>query len=539
MEEKKFRRLVIFTPIAIAIWVWNSSLVFVPIPWPDDSAFYFAAKDFFAWPPRWVMLSQAPFEPTYQIFSFNTMPLYPILIGLGRWIGIDGTFNIKFWPLFFWAFSGSLLGVVLHRARIPRLFVFIFTLGFALNPILRWASVLVRPESLVGLCGLCIVLGMTLGFPRSLRARKLWDPISALLAIGAYAHFNAIHLLFPLVLTHLKKPKQLISIGLKTALYLLPWFITVAIYPVLFVKQMTLQWHRLSFVNPYFSGFKQALDGLFQSMGSPEGWPSIVFWVAGALWFIVLLSFAQVVLKTFSRFTQDSSIDLTPAAAWVLGSIWLWYTKPEAWYVYFIHAATWTFLCLAALKTWHALQSKALSKASQARILWRALLGFVAGVTAIYGYIDVSQYFRLDQTQTWHESTYTDFINCIDEQLIELEKKLDHPKLFRVWVPVYPDITVGLSVRHPEWSFTRSNDFYEREKLAIQHGYDVEAVVVAETIQPDEINISGPASQYPQIQSLWMTYKGFYLNHFLKTPDWKPNRYVCIRGRWRGFLFMK
>lgn len=302
---------------------------------------------------------------------------------------------------------------------------------------------------------------------------------------------------------------------------------------------MTLQWHRLSFKSPYFAGFKETLDGLFQSMGSPEGWPSIVFWIAGALWLIVLLSFAQVILKTFFRFTQDNSIDLTPAAGWVLGSAWLWYTKPEVWFVYFVHAATWTFLCLAALQSWRALQFEDPSKTSHARTLWCALMGFAAGVTAIYGYIDVSQSFRLNQTQTWHKSTYTDFLNCIDEQLIELEKKLNHPKPFRVWVPIYPDVTVGLSVRHPEWSFTRTNDFVTREKLGIQHGHDVEAVVVTETIQPEEFNISGPASQYPQIQSLWMTYTGYYLNQFWKTPGWKPNRYVCVRGRWRGFLFMK
>lgn len=539
MNEKNIRQLVISIPFAIAIWVWTSSLVFVPIPWPDDSAFYFVAKDFFKWPPQWVMLSQAPFEPTYQIFNFNTMPLYPLLIGLGRWLGIDGTFHIKFWPLLFWALSGSLLGAALYRARLPKIFVFIFTLGFALNPILRWASVLVRPESLVGLCGLALVLGMTLHFPRSFRARKLWDPISALLAIAAYAHFNAVHLLFPVVLTYLKKPKQLISIGIKTAIYLLPWLITVAIHPKLFWNQMNLQWDRLSFKSPYFDGFQSTLNGLFQSMGSPENWPPIVFWIAAGLWLVFLASLLLLLLKPFFRFTQDTSIDLTPAAGWVLGSVWLWYTKPEVWFVYFVHAATWTFLCLAVLKSWRILQTENQPRASITKPLLVVLLIFVILITGIYGYIDVSQSFRLSQTQTWHQSTYSDFVNCLDDQLIELEKKLNHPQPFRVWVPIYPDVTVALSVRHPEWAFTRTNDFVTRENLAIQHGHDVEALIVAETIHPSELNISGPASQYPEIQSLWMTFEGYYLNRFWKTPGWKPNRYLCIRGRWRGFLFMK
>ena len=51
----------------------------------DRPLSYFVAHELFKWPPRWVMLPQAPFEPTYRIWNFNTMPLYPILIGT-RWL---------------------------------------------------------------------------------------------------------------------------------------------------------------------------------------------------------------------------------------------------------------------------------------------------------------------------------------------------------------------------------------------------------------------------------------------------------------------
>src|SRR3954465_2427063 len=107
--RKTWERLIPLIPVIVMLWVWASSLAFVPVPWPDDSAFYFVAKELFKWPPRWVMLPQAPFEPTYEIFNFNTMPLYPILIGIGRWFGIDGSFLLKFWPLTGWALTGSLL----------------------------------------------------------------------------------------------------------------------------------------------------------------------------------------------------------------------------------------------------------------------------------------------------------------------------------------------------------------------------------------------------------------------------------------------
>src|SRR5689334_2772277 len=84
LTVRDMKRWIPWLPVLAALFVWLTPLSFVPVPWPDDSAFYFVAKSLFAWPPRWVMLPQAPFEPTYRIFNFNTMPLYPILIGLGR-----------------------------------------------------------------------------------------------------------------------------------------------------------------------------------------------------------------------------------------------------------------------------------------------------------------------------------------------------------------------------------------------------------------------------------------------------------------------
>src|SRR3954465_15722529 len=116
--RKTWERLIPLIPVIVMLWVWASSLAFVPVPWPDDSAFYFVARELFRWPPRWVMLPQAPFEPTYAIFNFNTTPLYPVLIGLGRAIGIDGSWAIKFWSLGFWALGGVILLAFLRRAKL-------------------------------------------------------------------------------------------------------------------------------------------------------------------------------------------------------------------------------------------------------------------------------------------------------------------------------------------------------------------------------------------------------------------------------------
>src|SRR3954464_10297543 len=109
MKGRTLSTAICLIPVFAALIVWFSALSFVPVPWPDDSAFYFVAKELFHWPPRWVMLPQAPFEPTYRISNFNTMPLFPVLIGLGRFFGIDGSWGLKFWSLIPWGLSGSLL----------------------------------------------------------------------------------------------------------------------------------------------------------------------------------------------------------------------------------------------------------------------------------------------------------------------------------------------------------------------------------------------------------------------------------------------
>ncbi|MCM2279276.1 MAG: hypothetical protein NDJ89_14470 [Oligoflexia bacterium] len=544
--------LLALIPILAALAVWLSPLSFVPVPWPDDSAFYFVAKELFSWPPRWVMLPQAPFEPTYRIFNFNTMPLYPILIGLGRLVGIDGSFGLKFWPLSAWALSGSLLAVWLYRKGLPAVAAGVLALGFGLDPVLRWASVLVRPESLIGLAGMALVLGLTLGFPERFKARTYWDPIAALLAFAAYAHFNAVHLVFPVVFWLILDPRRLLrrawEIGWKTALYLSPWIVTILAHPKLFLHQMTTQWKRLAVGNGWLRSVDTALGSLFESMGSPVPWPSAVRWAAVVLWFLIFaatllglgLPLVRAALRARSRVPGEASGELTlvPAAGWVLGSCWLWHSKPEVWFIYYIHLSLWCFIGVALLQAWRgrALPGR---RASLSRASLAALGLATVFLTGIYGYTAVSQAQELSRGESWRWRTYYRLIDCIDEQLVALEARLGHPRPFRVWDPTFPDVTIELSRRHPEWEFTRTNDFWERRELALRHGEEVEAVVVPETLSHAERFISAPASRHPEIQSVWMNWREYFLHKLLEIPGWKPDRHICQQGRWQAFIYMK
>ena len=542
MSKQHATTILILLPLLIIAWVWLSPLAFVPVPWPDDSAFYFVGRELFKWPPRWVMLPQAPFEPTYRIFNFNTMPLYPILVGLGRLIGIDGSHAIKLWPLAAYGLSGSLLSAWLYRAGLPFLGALSVGVALSLDPGMRWAAVLVRPESLIGLCGVALVLGLSLGFPARFRPRGLWHPVAALLAIAAYAHFNAIHLLFPVVLTCLMAPQELMAIGLRCLLYLTPWLLAVVIHPLLFIYQMEVQWKRLVFHNEWLDSPAHALRGIFQDMGSPEPWPehlhlaAYVIWalILAALLFGLLLPLVRLGLVAAGRTAKPEKQALLPAAGWIVGSIWLWENKPEVWFNYYVHLSVWTFAGLASLAAWKS-KTSALPRVTALAGLGAAFL-FTSG---LFASVDVAQAMRLDATRTWHWSTYHDFVDCLDVELKRVEKRLGHPKPFRVWDPTFPDVTIELSRLHPDWEFTRTNDFWDRADLAVQHGRDVEAVVVTETLNWPEREISEAQAKHPEILSTWMTWKIHFLNRLWDERGWKPERYLCQRGRWQGFIFEK
>jgi len=233
-------------PFAIVAGVWASPLAFVPVPWPDDAAFYFAAVELFQWPPRWVMLPQAPFEPTYAYFNFNTMPLYPMLIGIGRFVAIDGSHALKLYSLAALGSCAALLAIACRRGGLPSALALLLAAIVPLDPALRWASAVVRPESLIALCGTALVLGLTLGFPRRWKTHGWWDPAAFLLAVAAYLHFNAIHLVFPVVVAYAAQPRRLVGVGARTVLYLTPWLLSAVLHPQIFLQQMTTQWARLA-----------------------------------------------------------------------------------------------------------------------------------------------------------------------------------------------------------------------------------------------------------------------------------------------------
>jgi len=489
------------------------------------------------------MTSQAPFEPTYRIFNFNTMPIYPFLLAFSRLVGIDGSFAIKLWPLLFWALSGSVLGVALFRAGLPFLGAAVLSLLVAQDPVLRWASVLVRPESLVGLCGMMLVVGCVLGFPkRWATPSRFYDPIAVLLAVAAYAHFNAVHLLVPTVLFLMWSPRRFVDVGWKTALYLSPWLALVVTHPKLFMTQMHTQWERLNIPNDWLQSWSNFIGGLLQDMGSPEKWPNelvgsaiilIGLIILALLWISVLVVALPSLTKKVN--TESFALKLTVPAGWLVGACWLFERKPEVWFVYYIHLAGWAFLALLMVGLWRK------DVRLEARVR-KSLWAVPVAVLALFVWTNISQQQALAKSVSWRWETYYEFIDCIDRRLTEHESVLrsrGFTSVYRVWDPTFPDITIELSMRHPKWELTRTCDFLAKTPLALQHGRDVEAVVVPETISREEGWFDGPQEDALLTQSVWMNWKGYFLRHLNEEKKKKKERYLCQKGRWAGFIYLK
>ncbi len=521
------RAWIALIPACGILWVWLSSLSFVPVPWPDDSAFYFPAKDLFSWPPRWVMIPQSPFEPTYREWNFNTMPLFPILIGILRLFAIDGSHALKLLPLAGWFCSCFLVVRALRLSGAHFLLLLAAACGMAFDPVLRWSSVLVRPESLIGALGVAILYGYRFGWAPILRERRFFDPTALCLGLAALLHFNAIHLVPMVLVLYARDPKRILKIGGLTALGLVPWLLTIAWHPKLFWQQMELQFGRLSgYQNPWLSSWEPFVSAILGDMGSPEPWSAgFRFATIACVYLVPALALLMVYsLRSRARIISREGTTLLAGFVWFASAIFLWHHKAEVWFTHYFHLAFWAWGMLVLFEAQRELRTRFFA------------VPFLA-IGLVFLYEQGAQTLRLERTESWHWRTYDRWVECVDEYLTEEYERRGRPEIFRVWGPNYPDILVELSRKHPKWEFTRTNDFHTRWNEAVRHGYEVDAMVVTEIFRADEVSYQGDLAWKPRTRSVWMHWEHYFLKRLQDDPTFKPRRYLCQQGRWDAFLY--
>lgn len=481
------------------------------------------------------MIPQSPFIPSYREWNFNTMPLFPILIGLARLVGITGSHSLKILPLAGWLFGALFVLRAFRRDGAKPGFLLAAAAVLTFDPITRWSSVLIRPESLIAAAGVVILFGFRFGWPDFLRERKYFHPVSLCLLVGALLHFNAIHLVPVVIVLYAGDFRKIMKIGSLTAVGLVPWLVTVALKPRLFIEQMELQFGRLAnFHNPWLSDWKAFTTALLQDMGSPEPWAAeYQIAIIGCIFATPLIVVATgLVLRGKDesgapKWTSRKGTTLLGALTWFCSSLYLWHTKAEVWFTHFIHVSFWC---------WTLLLIHGLRPSGRLRAIATAFPAII-GLLFLYG--QIGQTVRLESTKTWHWRNYDRWIECIDSYLVEEHAKRGSPKKFRVWDPTFPDITIELSRRHPDWEFTRTNDFRLRWDAAVQHGYDVDAMIITEVFRTDEVVFRGDQSWRPHNRSVWMDWQDYFLIRLEKDPAFKPKRYLCQNGRWDAFIYFK
>jgi hypothetical protein len=272
-------------------------------------------------------------------------------------------------------------------------------------------------------------------------------------------------------------------------------------------------------------------------MGSPEAWgPEYQMAILACVIALPLVLIAIGLLlrgknpRGEARWSSREGTALLGGFAWFLSALYLWHTKAEVWFTHYFHLAFW---CWTLLVLFEIRARKGTGEGTR-----KIALGFPAVIGLVFLYGQVGQTIRLEATRTWHWNVYARWIDCIDHFLVDEYAKRGSPKVFRVWDPTFPDITIALSQRHPAWEFTRTNDFYSRTDLAVKHGYAADAMVVTEIFRPDEVVFQGKQSAKPQVHSVWMNWNSYFLNRLERDPEFKPERYLCQNGRWDAFIYL-
>jgi hypothetical protein len=264
-------------------------------------------------------------------------------------------------------------------------------------------------------------------------------------------------------------------------------------------------------------------------MGSPEHW---LFWMDYVPVILLGIVFGSLGILAREAFRKNRSPLLMGASGWVLGAVWLWHSKPEVWFIYFLHLSCLAW-CMVILRERDLLGLPGFSRAVQAALIL---------LTVIHMLTSLVHARWLGSDPTWSWSSYRSWIDCIDRKLTEHASsvgKLDDT--YQLWAPSFPDILVELTPRHPKWNLTRTNDYHHRTSHALTHAEKVDAIVVTETISKDSLVLDGPWRPEEGPSSVWLEWKDYYLHQISPQlrPELKPNRWVCAQGRWRAFLLLK
>ncbi len=492
-------RILVLCVVAVCFFYWATPLSFVPVPWPDDSAFFLPGIEWINWPSVYRMHAQAPFVPSYDQANFNTMPGMPAYLGIGALFGLDTSHSIRIFQMMALSAYCVALMVWMRRRNTALPWILLVTGLAVFSPALRWGGMVVRPEIWQGLFWILILMELDGVFQKA----SAWR-LPAILAASAYFHFEAIVWVLPTAVAVLLQRgwqsgfKKLVGIGLRTTALLSPWLLYVIVKWDQFWIQMDVQFHRLDEWHPYIGSAYAIFHNLFLSLGSPVEYPKF-FNLGKALTWLALLAGLFGNLGLASRKDRDTGVRVA-AALGLVTTQYLWFTKPETWFTTMIHAAIWPAVVLLLPRKGTVVARSKLSRVSAA--LAGVLLVLSVGVV-------VNHYRKLSGIYSWE--TYRVWVDCIEETIGNRKK---------IWQPHWPDLLVEMAGRDPDRDFSRAVDFPNIEPLIERHASTRDAIVHSLYFRPEEVvgdsDYRGVArsrdvafvTEYP-----WLPFKNFAAPH--------------------------
>jgi hypothetical protein len=536
----------VFFSLLCALWFLGTPLAFYPVPWPDSPVFFIPGVGLLSWPIRWTMSLQAAFEPSYAYANFNTMPGLSLLLALSSRLGLTHFFEpeivlrvISLTALFGWAWGMAHWLLSRIKNHLP-IYTALGVWGIAgctlsLDPVMRWGTLGIRTEMWI-LLFWSLTLQKFDFSNREFRSFSSFWPLSILLALAAYFHYQAVLLVLPLAVllipargaTERQRQvplqlwiKRLTTIAVQTLTCLSPWLVYVLFHRKEFAQQLTIHFHRLAIVNPYLQNPTRLLYGLFAFHGSPEKYLSDAFF-PGAVLFLLLPIFLSIqclrtlVAAYFGRSRPHPAWNpQVSCAAMTLfwSSFFLWLRNPEAWFITLIHGSLWSWFCVeweTEIGQNHRLRSRGMLLAAGGYLLFSISFNFHQQRTA-------STHFN------WH--VYHDWMDSIDQQLTGLS----HEGQLTLWQVDAPDILVALHERHPRWSLTRHLDIRERAPIAWAYGQDADAVIFSTFSQKmlplEDLDYQGPERPMD-------IYLRMRIARFRQAPPFWFQKNIPERHRW-------
>jgi len=470
-----------FALVAVSAWVAYSSvfgpLAFVPVPWPDASAFVLPGLDLWR-TGHYAMHAQAPFVPGYAHYNFNTMPALPSLLGGLAWLGGArfGRALVTLASLFPWIATAWLVARSgERRAR----WLILLPLAVLLDPVLRWGSQVVRPEGWVVWCWALILREWQLsrGKPRAF-------VVAGLLALAAYVHFEAVFLV-PGALLLLgdrwsKRIRNGLSVSAWTVLFLSPWLLYVAAHLSDFGQQMAIQFGRLAHGNSRFADPYAVFHNLFVSLGVPGGWPKVFNLGKTAFWGLFAVIAIDLIVQQRGRKRGRSAVTGTTAperAAWVtVGSFYfLWFTKQEDWFVTLVHGSFW----IAVGYTF-------------ARWRWteRLPVAILVAAWCLSSAAAQAQLSRRLSQEGYARNNYERWTECVEQ--VSARRWGGQPgSAWSVFQPHVPDALIPIALHRHSWRLVRALDFPAEIARARAWLRDEANVVILSRTTPG-ISVGGP-----------------------------------------------